>query len=301
MGLNALVTGATGFIGRRLVSRLCQEGWRVDVIVRSATDPADISRLKKLGCRTHKFDGSADSICAIVASVKPTCTWHLATDFKSSHSSQDIPSLINANIEYGTLLLEAIASECQSPAFVTAGTAWQQYNNSVYSPVALYAATKEAFSSITKYYADVLGVRVIECLLFDTYGPEDSRKKLLPLLIRALKHGVCLEMKSTGFQYIDLLHVDDVVTALTVAAKRAIYSEFGTAERWAVRSGHSLTVRDLVDVLSQVAGVVVPIKWSNEMARTREMLVPWVAGAVLPGWHPSVELRSGLRELIERS
>lgn len=294
-GRTALVTGATGFVGGRLARRLRADGWAVHIVTRTTSDAGTVAALAAAGCRVHVHDGTIESMAEIAGVAEPECTWHLATRFIGHHAPGDVSAMIRDNIEFGALLLEALAGT-RHPAVVTAGSAWQQYGNAPYSPVSLYAATKQAFDDIATYYAEVRKVRVVECLLTDTYGTGDRRRKLVTQLCEAARTGEPLGMYGDGTQFIDLLHVDDAVAALMTAGVRAVRAPPGTRERWAVRPGHAITVRALVDRLAAVLGRDVPVRWGARPARPREMVIPWSAGEVLPGWAPTVTLEDGLRE-----
>ena len=97
------------------------------------------------------------------------------------------------------------------------GSYSQHYGGRAYSPVSLYAATKQAFQDILQFYCEVRGLRAVTLELPDTYGPDDKRPKLFSLLDRVARSGETLQM-SPGEQLLDLLHVDDVVHGYEVAA-----------------------------------------------------------------------------------
>jgi nucleoside-diphosphate-sugar epimerase len=293
----ALVTGATGFIGSRLAPALRAEGWEVHVIVRPASDPERVASLRNSGCAVHVHDGTHDGIEMIVDEARPTCTWHLATKFVPQHRAEDVVPLVRANVEFGTSLLDALTRFRGGPAIVTAGTAWQQHDNAAYAPMSLYAATKQAFDSITAYYSGVMQARIVECMLFDTYGPGDPRKKLLWALANAARTGEPLKLSGDGGQFIDFVHVDDAVRALLVAGARAPGAALGTSERWAVRSAETLTVREVVERYGRARGAAIPVEWNARPPRLREMTVAWTAGELLPGWSPRIALDDGLASL----
>ena len=81
----------------------------------------------------------------------------------------------------------------------------------------IYAATKQAFETFIDYYCDVARMQAITLKIFDSYGPEDPRRKLVKVLAEAALNGQTLEM-SGGDQRIDLVHIDDIVDAFLKAA-----------------------------------------------------------------------------------
>jgi nucleoside-diphosphate-sugar epimerase len=68
------------------------------------------------------------------------------------------------------------------------------------------------------YYADAAGIRAVTLSLFDSYGPGDTRKKFLRLLLDCLETNGELQM-SPGDQVLDLAHVDDICEAFLHAAR----------------------------------------------------------------------------------
>lgn len=286
----ALVTGATGFVGRHLVRALAAAGFDVHVLVRSTSDTRDIE------ATVHVDDGTAAGLDQALGTAQPDVVFHLAALFLASHQPDDVPGLVEANVTFGARVAEALASLPGTRVLVSTGTAWQHYEGRQYSPVALYAATKQALADVLRYYADTEQVRVVTLKLFDTYGPGDTRRKLLRLLVDAAASGQALEM-SGGEQLIDLLHVDDVVTAFLRAAEVA--DEGGDwYQEFAVSSGAPVTLRELVDAFAHATGRDVNVVWGARPYRPREMFTAWDAGPSLPGWKPEIDLCQGIRDVF---
>lgn len=288
----ALVTGATGFVGRHLVRGLAAAGFDVHVLVRSTSDTGGIE------AAVHVDDGTAAGLDEALRTAQPDVVFHLAALFLASHQPDDVPALVEANVTFGARVAEALASLPGPRVLVSTGTAWQHYEGRQYSPVALYAATKQALADVLRYYADTEQVRVVTLKLFDTYGPGDTRRKLLRLLVDAAASGQALEM-SGGEQLIDLLHVDDVVAAFLRAAEAA--DEGGDwYQEFAVSSGAPVTLRELVDAFAHATGRNVNVVWGARPYRPREMFTAWDAGPPLPGWKPEIDLSQGIRDVFGR-
>ena len=280
----ALVSGASGFIGRHLVKRLLSEGWGVTAVERAGGSTRATNR-SIAGVTTVVDPGTTADLCDATAGRGFTHCFHLATHFVAHHRPEDVDRLIEANLAFGTRLAEAaVSAGCQH--ILNVSTAWQHYEGARYSPVSLYAATKQAFEDILAYFAHVTNVTTLT--IPDTYGPQDDRGKLLGLLIQALKNNTILEM-SSGHQLVDLLYVDDVVDALLRATEPD-----STPGVWAATSGAPISVRQLVAALSAAAGRDVPVAFGRRPEREREMRTPWDLGDVLPGWEAKTTMADGL-------
>ena len=167
---------------------------------------------------------------------------------------------------------------------VNTGTSWQHFENQSYSPVNLYAATKQAFEVLLEYYVEARELRVITLKLFDTYGPNDPRPKLLNLLKGLVNHDQRLAM-TAGEQKIDMVHVEDVVRAFTIASDRLMQGKVLGMESYAVSSGRHLHLRELVNMVETKLVYKLPIDWGAKPYRKREVMTPW-RGKQLPGWFP---------------
>jgi nucleoside-diphosphate-sugar epimerase len=290
----ALVTGGTGFVGSNLCRSLVKNGWRVHIIAHDtgATLLDDIRDQLDI----HVHDGSTASMSSIMAAVMPDMVFHLASLFLSEHTVQDIDRLIISNVLFGTQLLEAMAEHGVNK-IVNTGTSWQHYGNEAYSPVNLYAATKQAFEDVMCYYVEAKGIKAITLKLFDTYGPNDPRPKLFHLLEKLAHEGSSLPM-SPGEQIIDLVHVTDVVAAFEIASNRLGHGLVESHEKYAVSSGNPMTLKEVVELFGRVFGRKLAIEWGCRPYRVREVMNLWDKGKRLPGWSQTYSLETGINDLL---
>ena len=290
----ALVTGGTGFVGRHVVRHLLNAGWKVDSIVRPESDRSVLTVLDA-SVTLHEHAGSTESMLRILREVNPDVVFHLASLFLSEHQPKDIDQLIQSNLLFGAQLVEAM-SQTSTTLMVNTGTSWQHYENRDYSPVNLYAATKKAYEDLLQYYVEARGLQVITLKLYDTYGPDDPRPKLVNLLRRVIAGNHPLTM-SPGEQLIDLVHVDDVARAFLVATARLLSGAVANHERYAVSSGQALPLRQLIEKIQQICGRTFPIDWGGRPYRAREVMDLW-QGLPLPGWQATTSLHSELAQIL---
>lgn len=265
--------------------RLVEDGWSVAALVR-ATDsdlPTAVDQ--------HTVSGDVAQITSVVANIRPTVCFHLATAFRGVHVAADIDPMIETNIGFGAKVSEAV-SQSGDCRFVSTGTVWQHYDAQTYSPVSLYAATKQAFTDVLRFYQEVEHLDVVTLELTDTYGQGDTRPKLLPHLVRAVREGLPVEL-TDGTQLIDLLHVSDAVSALLATANGESGATYGAS------SGTAITLKELVQRIEAVTGRTIDARWGAREARPREMLRPWMISDPPPNWSPTTSLEEGIEELFE--
>lgn len=290
--MNILVTGATGFIGRNLVEKLLTSGYNVFcTLLENEINPfkgvgsvvVDLKNLKNFVSflRLNKIEGVV----------------HLASFVQSGeHVVDDVEKLIHANILFSTVVLDAsVCSEVKW--FINTGTYWQNYGGADYSPVNLYAATKQAFQSIAQYYIDTKKIQFYTIKLYDTYGPADTRVKIFNLWDKISRTGQVLDM-SPGEQFIDISHVDDVVSAyltlILVLEKNS--SELGNGAVFAVSAVMRYTLKELAEEYQRITNKKIKVNWGGRAYKDREVMDPW-RGKMVPGWRPTKSLSEGLNEM----
>lgn len=210
----------------------------------------------------------------------------------AEHDAGDVGDLVASNIGLTAALADA-AVAAGVRHFLTMGTVWQHAAGPDYRPVSLYAATKQAAEDVLRHFSVNEGLPVSVLKLPDTYGPGDTRRKALDLLLDAAWTGSSLGM-SPGEQLLDLVHVRDVVGAISTVLSAPAEQRPGS---WVLSSGEPLTLSALADRVAGVTGRPVPVTWGARPYRRVEAFRPWDAGPVLPGWAPHTHLDDGIAEL----
>jgi nucleoside-diphosphate-sugar epimerase len=292
----ALLTGASGFVGHHLAARLLAEGWEVHAVVRAGSSTDRLRGLPRPPV-LHVHAGTTAGMLSIFERAQPQSVFHLAAAFTPDHEPADVEVLIRSNVLFGAQVLEAAARNGVQ-RFVNAGTFSQYHDGSGrFDPVNLYAATKQAFQDLLAYYAATGKVRSLTLVLYDTYGPDDPRPKVLQRLGEALQSGQPLDL-SPGEQLMHLVHVDDVVGACLLAERLLAEQPERVAEgAYAVRSPAPMSLRAIVALYEELAGRTLPVRWGGRPYRPREVMAPW-SGPPLPGWQPAISLRQGLARLL---
>jgi nucleoside-diphosphate-sugar epimerase len=293
----ALVTGATGYIGSNLVKRMVSDHWQVHIVVRRGSNlEALTSVLDQIVI--HEHNGTTKNLIDIVSNSKPEIIFHLASLFIAQHNPEDLEGLIVSNIMFSTQIAEA-AAHCNIKYLINTSSSWQHYENQDYLPVNLYSATKQSFEDILKYYVTSCKLKVISLVLFDTFGPNDNRPKLIPSLIKTLKTQERIEM-SKGGQLIDLVYIDDVVDAYLLCSKQ-IEMQNESYLRYGVSSLDPMSLIKIVNLFELTFNKKLNISWGKRPYRINEVMVPWNKYTKIPGWMPKYSLTAGLQKIIKES
>lgn len=295
--MKILVTGATGFIGQNLIKLLLSKNYNIHCIVRTNSD------ISKIDTKTNifKYDENIDSIIEYFKKEKFDGVIHLASLFLANHTKDDISNLINSNIKFGTELLEA-CKENKVKWFINTGTFWQNYEDEEFNPVNLYAATKEAFKNIAKYYVETSNIVFTTIKLNDTFGPKDTRNKVFNLWSKIAKSNETLEM-SAGEQIIDISYIEDVVSGyikLVELLNSEEKNNFRNKE-YVITNNERMTLKELSKFFEEATNMKLNIKWGGRPYREREVMVPYNKGEIVPSWKQKFTLKEAILKTIKES
>lgn len=290
MANKCVMTGATGYIGSHVLKYLLSKGWEIHVIADPKFGYANIEDVLSQ-VDVFEYDGNILSLCEYFQKVKPDVVFHLAAAVITNYKPEQVPVLIQSNIQLGAEVLEAMKSS-ETKLLVSTGSYWQNYNSDTYNPVDLYAATKEAFEKIVQFYVDAYGFRHVNLRLFDVYGEDDKRPKLWNALrdIAGTDQHIAV---SPGEQLLDLIHISDVCTAYETAYLALVNTPTIINETYGVRTGVTHSLKDAIAVLSKALGKIIKVDFGLKPYKQREVMNPCDKYKYLPNWKAHVDLEDG--------
>jgi nucleoside-diphosphate-sugar epimerase len=269
--VKVMITGGTGFVGTHLVSHLAaRPGYRVGVIKRPSSQ---VSWSPEAAARVECFDAQPDgeNLPGILASFQPEVVVHLASLFLGQHRYGDIKNMVEANIGFGTQLLDAMA-RADVRLFLNTSTHWEhQAGGTKYRPANLYAATKKAFEDILVYYAKTHHLTAVTFKLFDTYGPFDRRRKLFSFFKEAIGAKTPVDF-TPGEQELDLLYVRDLARAYEAGLQYLRSKKDDGYEAFFVGSGQKRTLRQVAGVFEKAYQQKLNINWGGRSYREKEIM-----------------------------
>lgn len=294
MANKCIITGATGYIGSHVLKHLLSKGWEVHIIA----DPRfGYDNIKDVLTQIDVFEYSGDisALCLYFQKMQADVVFHLAAAVITNYKPEQVPVLIQSNIQFGAEVLEAM-KQSNTRLIVSTGSYWQNYNSGNYNPVDLYAATKEAFEKIVQFYVDAFGFRHINLRLFDVYGEDDKRPKLWNTLKEIAGTEKHLAV-SPGEQKLDLIHISDVCTAYETAYYTLLENETIKNETYGVRTGVTCSLRDAISLLEDSMGERILVDFGAKPYKDREVMKPCDKYKYLPKWKAVVTLEDGFRRL----
>ncbi len=304
--MRALVTGAAGFIGSALASRLLAEGHDV-VGVDALTDyydpgikRANLRRIAHPRLEVIQADLSALDLEPLLADVD-VVYHHAGQPGVRSSWGRDFTRYSRDNVDATQRLLEAALLATRLTRFVLASSssiygAAERYptlETDRPQPFSPYGVTKLAAEHLCMAYTANHGLPTVCLRYFTVYGPHQRPDMGFARFCRAVHDGQHLELYGSGDQVRDFTYVDDVVEAnLRVAA-----ADIPPGSVFNVAGGAETTVNQVLDLLEEISGREILVKHSEtapgDMARTGGSTDALRAAT---GWAPRTPLRAGLEE-----
>ena len=297
--MRILVTGSTGFLGKRLCRRLAQEGWDVVGLGRRACNS-----IESLGFPYQQVSlDHPHAISQVVEPGEPYVMVLLAWDLsqRASYAAQaDCLTQFARTLECGN-------SE-QLKGIVAAGSADEFGSregilDETSPPGRLRSAYGWSKAAAHQLLADWHARNEIPSIWlrpFTIYGPGQAGNMLIPYAVR---QGISRQLAqfSAGTQQRDFVFVDDVVNAFVRAIER-IGSESVGHESYNIGSGQPIAVRDLLNLIAERLDAKQLFQFGEVSARPDE---PPCIGANTDRarqqlkWTARTSLENGLEQLIE--
>lgn len=302
-----MVTGASGFIGSELVSRLVKDGHELHVLERYVT--GRYSSDKKSQISTH-YATLTDfpAIRKIVRDAQPDYVIHLAAISPVSFSYDHYIEVTEANYLGTVNLAEACYREVPHfRQFIMAGTS-EEYGmtlknaksklteESELSPNSPYAVAKVAADLYLRYMYQAYKFPFTVLRPYNTFGRKDNKHFFIERTITQMLNGdtVYLGDKSAvrDWIYVDD-HVDGYVKAL--GNKKAI------GEIIQLCSGKGYTTGETARIIAKLTGFEGEIVWNATQKRpldAKVLIGDNSKAKKLLNWAPRYTLEEGLRKTV---
>ena len=225
-----LVTGAAGFIGFHLATRLLREGHDVLGLdnLNDYYDPqlkrARLAQLEpQRGFRFAQLDlADAVGMATLFAQNRFDAVVHLGAQAGVRYSLENPQAYVSSNLVGFSHVLEGcrqqrvahlIYASSSSVYGANARLPWSVRDN-VDHPVSLYAATKKSNELMAHAYAHLYGLPCTGLRFFTVYGPWGRPDMAYYKFTRAMLAGEAIEVFNHGQMQRDFTFIDDVVDAM---------------------------------------------------------------------------------------
>lgn len=293
-GQRILITGATGFIGRKLVHTLLDAGHTLSAL----TMPGDAMVLpEQVRCIECDITDAA-GVTEAFREVKPAVVFHLAA---AGVTNPGLPLQVACDVNVGGVInvLEAARTLSGVQRIVLVGSSYEygaQQSDDTLDPFNAYSASKAAAWAFSRAAFNAWKLPVVWVRPFQVYGPGQRERALIPAAINAALNNEDFRM-TAGEQRRDFIYVSDVIDGLVAAMVSPDIEgrilDLGTG-----------TMHKLLDVIERIwalTGAQSDICAGALPYRPGEVpAIPanYIRTRILTGWQAQVELDDGLGQTI---
>lgn len=305
---SVLVTGAGGFIGSHLTERLVSLGARTRALVR-------YNSTNSWGWLDHS--PVKDEVEVILGDVRDRdslqralrgaeVVFHLAALVGIPYSYHSPRSYLQTNIE-GTLNVLQGAVDTGVKLVVHTSTS-EVYGTARYVPIdehhplqgqSPYAASKIAADKLAEAFHRSYGLPVVTLRPFNTFGPRQSARAVVPTIITQCLTSECVRLGNTTPTR-DLNYVSNTVEGYVGAAETP--AAIGRVLN--LGSGSEISIEALAQKIAQLLDKPIVIEQDDARMRPADsevnrLVAETSAARATLGWHPAVSLEEGLGHTIE--
>jgi NAD dependent epimerase/dehydratase len=304
-----LVTGAGGFIGSHLVEALLERGLRVRALVRY-TSTGTTGFLHQVHSHLRErlevvLGDIRDDRCVRQAVAGCRRIFHLAALIGIPYSYSAPDSYVAVNVQ-GTLNVLEAARDAGVDRVVVTSTS-EVYGTAQYTPIdekhplnaqSPYAATKVGADQLALSYHRAYSLPVSIVRPFNTYGPRQSARAIVPTIItQALAGGVVRLGRLDPVR--DLVYVKDTAAGfLAIAGADECVGKVTN-----LATGQGVSIAELVERIETIVGRPLRVIETAQRLRPETSEVFRLIGSAkqsreLAGWQPVASLDAGLRHTV---
>lgn len=312
--MRVLITGADGFIGSHLTEVLVRQGFSVRpfVLYNSFNSWGWLDHVPPdVRADLDVFAGDVRDPHGVRTAMKGCdAVLHLAALIAIPYSYHSPDTYVDTTIK-GTLNVLQAARELGVSRVIHTSTS-EVYGTARFVPItedhplqgqSPYSASKIGADQLAYSFYASFGVPVVIVRPFNTYGPRQSARAVIPTVITQIATGVRQLKLGAVYPTRDFSYVADTVNAFLAVLK----SDQGVGEVVNFGSNHEISIRDTVQVIAEVMGVQVEIETDEVRLRPTNSEVErlWADNTKalrLFGWSPEYKgldgLRRGLAETV---
>lgn len=306
--IKVLVTGADGFIGSHLTEALLQKGYAVRALSQynSFNNWGWLEDIHHPDLEVVTGDVRDPNLCRTITRDIDT-VYHLAALIAIPYSYIAPDSYVDTNIK-GTLNMCQAARDNGVRRLVVTSTS-EVYGtakrvpideNHPKQPQSPYSATKIGADAIAMSFYNAFGLPVVVARPFNTYGPRQSARAIIPTIISQIANG------ESKIKVGDLSPTRDFNFVLDTAAGFIALGEADGVEGREINiaTGTEISMRDTLGIIADIMGreveyVVDPARLRPSGSEVFRLCGDNTLITSLTDWRPKYGIREGLAKTIE--
>ena len=277
-----LITGTSGFIGYNFLKYILSRNYHVIDILRTKNRKnPKLKKLKKKHPTNYKsiFFSNYFQLNSKIKKLKVNYFINFATLYKNNHKYDDIFDFVKSNILFPTLMYDLISQKVSK--VINFGSMMQHSSSENFDSKNLYSATKNAFEMISNFYQyKEKKTKFYNLKLYESFGENDNRKKLIPIIIKNYKKNKSTIIVSKNLE-LNIIHVDDIINAITILLNKKI-----RPGSYCLENNKNIKISKLIENFNKDLKRKIKVKYLKKSVTK----IPKSKLRKLPQWKPDSQL-----------
>ena len=284
-----LITGSTGFIGSNIFLNI-KNNFKIYLLLRRKPREKKINFIKNQNIKIINFK-NYDELNFKIKKINVDVIIHCATYYVKKHKDKDISKIIDSNILFPNIILKNL-KKMKVKKFINFTTVWENYNAQKGRSFNLYSKSKQIFrKNIDFYKNNNKKIKFYNFFVSDTYGENDSRKKLINVLKKNYSKNKITKILSKKL-YINLLNVKDILEAVNLIINKKI-----NPGNYVLKNKYNFNLQKIVSKINYNNKKKIKIKWiSSKIIKEK-----FYEYKKLPYWRPQFSNIDDLANFIIKS
>ena len=248
-----LITGSTGFIGSSILYFLKKKNFKTYAILKDNKKRniksyknyhlilyKNLSELEEK-LKNHKFD------------VLINC----ATLYSKDNDAKTMLNMIEANISFFSVILKQTIENIN--LIINFGSMMEHFHYKNKSYTNFYSITKSTMQKIINFFTYKKKIKFINIKLFESYGENDQRKKIIPTIIKNYKNNIitCIKPANLKLNFINVTSIIKIIENILIKKKLA-------SGDYCLKNHKFVNIKSLITSLNKTLKKKIKIKFISQ-------------------------------------
>ena len=240
-----LITGATGFIGSNIINLLLKKNIYIyDILRQKNKNNKNIKKLQKNKKYHPIFYKKFNELEKKLKKINVNTVINCATYYSIKNDVKTIERLIHTNIIFCSIILETLKKKIKK--FINFGSMMEYSHGTNFSPKNFYAITKFSFQKIEEFYKKSFPkIKFYDLKLYETYGDNDKRKKIIPTIIKKYSQNKNVIIVSKNLE-MNFVHIESLLLAI-----KMIISNQVQEGQYCIKNKKFTKIKNIMDSLNK--------------------------------------------------
>jgi nucleoside-diphosphate-sugar epimerase len=280
--MNIVITGSSGFIGKRLIKKFSNyKKYKLLCITRSVPERLNKKNIRYIQCNLDKINNCKKKIISFNPDILIHLAWDKIPNFNNINSkknqkiSKNLINFFSLNTKIKNIIVSGSCFEIKAP-------------NKKYT---YFVKAKKNILEFLKKKATENNFNYYWLKFFYVYGPEQRSGSIIPHLLSSIKNNRIADVKEPDKRH-DFIYIDDVCASILSACKNNQKSDI-----LEVGTGTITSVKKIIKIIEKITGKKIKKNYFNKIKnpifkakikKTQEKI----------GWSPKTSIEDGIKKTL---